>query len=206
MALPAPDMDDCCKKERCLSGSNAGQVYSICDPCQGSGIFDEATCDCVSSGWTGIAVLAYHWGNFATGNTQVGCNINSEMEIVCQSGSAWRSFAAEIWEADVEAGYQIDTVTSFENMNNPACGYAETLTVTSYILRNKETQAISGSVSDYQNVSSSGFQQWGIEQITVHGDTEAEVNQLLQEAVNSLSQSIPMGCPGSTGGTIPNYF
>ena len=50
MALPAVDMQNsCCKKQRCLSGPNAGQVYDICDPCQGQGVFDEESCDCKSA-------------------------------------------------------------------------------------------------------------------------------------------------------------
>ena len=49
MALPAVNMQDsCCKKQRCLSGPNAGQVYDTCDPCQGTGDFDSETCDCVA--------------------------------------------------------------------------------------------------------------------------------------------------------------
>lgn len=46
MGLPTVDMDDCCKKQRCLSGPNVGQAYSICDPCQGIGEFNEDLCDC----------------------------------------------------------------------------------------------------------------------------------------------------------------
>ena len=46
MALPVPDMDSCCKKRRCITGVNAGQIYDTCDPCQGQGTFNSATCDC----------------------------------------------------------------------------------------------------------------------------------------------------------------
>lgn len=50
MALPVPNMDDCCKKERCLVGPNKCQVYSTCDPCEGiDGYFSPSTCDCVKS-------------------------------------------------------------------------------------------------------------------------------------------------------------
>ena len=49
MALPAVDMDSCCKKQRCLSGPNAGQVYDSCNPCQGLGDFNSETCDCEQS-------------------------------------------------------------------------------------------------------------------------------------------------------------
>ena len=48
MALPPPPMQSCCKKQRCLTGVNIGQVYDVCDPCQGIGDFDAALCDCIS--------------------------------------------------------------------------------------------------------------------------------------------------------------
>jgi len=47
MALPSPDMESCCKKQRCLSGANAGQVYDSCEPCPAGQVFDTATCDCI---------------------------------------------------------------------------------------------------------------------------------------------------------------
>ena len=55
MALPTPDMDDCCKKQKCVGGPNHGAVYSTCDPCQGLGTFDESKCDCI----TGAGVFTY---------------------------------------------------------------------------------------------------------------------------------------------------
>ena len=57
MALPTPNMDDCCKKERCLGGPNAGQIFKTCDPCQGKGDFNPETCDCeIAPYW-----YALHW-------------------------------------------------------------------------------------------------------------------------------------------------
>ena len=47
MAIPPVNMEQsCCKKERCLFGENVGQVYDVCDPCQGQGTFNAETCDC----------------------------------------------------------------------------------------------------------------------------------------------------------------
>ena len=61
MALPTPDMDNCCKKERCLSGPNAGKVYGTgaCDPCQGQGFFDEESCDCLARYVRFVGTRAY---------------------------------------------------------------------------------------------------------------------------------------------------
>ena len=55
MALPAPDMESCCEKRRCLSGVNAGQVYDTCDPCRGQGQLDRAACDCIGTYFYEIA-------------------------------------------------------------------------------------------------------------------------------------------------------
>lgn len=52
-----PDMTNCCKKAKCLSGPNAGLVYSTCDPCPGNGQFNAATCDCISCYEAGDTLL-----------------------------------------------------------------------------------------------------------------------------------------------------
>ena len=46
MALPTPPMQSCCKKQRCLFGINIGEIFDVCDPCQGTGVFNPSTCDC----------------------------------------------------------------------------------------------------------------------------------------------------------------
>lgn len=70
MALPAPDMDDCCKKERCLVGPNAGQIYSTCDPCQGTGVFNGETCDCEGCDVTSATVYwKVSYATYGTGCT-----------------------------------------------------------------------------------------------------------------------------------------
>ena len=46
MALLAPDMEDCCKKQRCTTGVNIGELYSTCDPCPSGQAFNSTLCDC----------------------------------------------------------------------------------------------------------------------------------------------------------------
>ena len=62
MALPAPDMEDCCQKKKCVAGVNKGKLYSTCDPCQDGGInnFDAELCDCFdASGTWRVVVTTY---------------------------------------------------------------------------------------------------------------------------------------------------
>lgn len=46
MPLPLPDMNDCCPKRKCVSGVNAGLVYSTCQPCAKGTLFNFEECDC----------------------------------------------------------------------------------------------------------------------------------------------------------------
>ncbi len=46
MTLKTVDMENCNKKERCLSGPNAGLAYTPGDECAPNFAFNEATCDC----------------------------------------------------------------------------------------------------------------------------------------------------------------
>jgi len=53
MALPEPDMTDCCLKKKCCVGVNMGKVYSTCSPCGNEdepgyqGHWSEEICDCI---------------------------------------------------------------------------------------------------------------------------------------------------------------
>jgi hypothetical protein len=64
MALPDPDMSSCREKKRCLFGPNAGKAYDALDPCQGGGVFDPETCDCLcpcnGAGYAGYTVEIYY--------------------------------------------------------------------------------------------------------------------------------------------------
>ena len=66
MTLPTPNMDSCCKKQRCLSGVNTGQVHDTCDPCQGSGFFNAALCDCEGVGVYRVTVVSNGWNSSTT--------------------------------------------------------------------------------------------------------------------------------------------
>jgi len=46
MSLVAPNMEDCNKKERCLSGPNAGLAYTPGSECGPNESFNQETCDC----------------------------------------------------------------------------------------------------------------------------------------------------------------
>ncbi len=46
MALKAVNMENCDKKQRCLSGPNAGLAYTPGDECEQGFTFNSETCDC----------------------------------------------------------------------------------------------------------------------------------------------------------------
>lgn len=76
MVLPAPNMDSCCKKERCLSGPNVGSVYDVCEPCPPNNTFDEEQCDCISIFPTGSVQYRIIGGNMTTGTGSTSCTNN----------------------------------------------------------------------------------------------------------------------------------
>jgi len=64
MALAPVDMDNsCCKKQRCLAGVNAGQVYDVCSPCAGVSTFDPETCDCSNPSGVYLVTVSLTGGN-----------------------------------------------------------------------------------------------------------------------------------------------
>lgn len=49
MSLKEVDMENCFKKERCLSGENIGLAYTPGDECEQGFVFNDETCDCEST-------------------------------------------------------------------------------------------------------------------------------------------------------------
>lgn len=129
MALPPVDMEDCCKKERCLVGENAGQIYNTCKPCPDNSSFDEATCDCVPdrpTGYYGVGVTPnfqfseeegpvdppFAYGPHLIDVEEGGfIGFNSRRENICSAGDETLPIGGigELWfEGEAVAGYKTE--------------------------------------------------------------------------------------------------
>lgn len=72
MALKSPDMSNCNKKLRCLTGVNAGLAYDPSDPCPIGSFFDELSCNCISQLPEGFGY--WRWVGGATNGALLGSN------------------------------------------------------------------------------------------------------------------------------------
>lgn len=122
MALAAVDMENCNRKERCLSGPNAGLAYTPGSECDAGYVFNAATCDCDSTVNEGCMLYKVSYTvdssgySVCSGNASYDCNnvatFRREAIVACNYGAP---YFKEVGEGSWDFG----ALTSF-----PGCGFA----------------------------------------------------------------------------------